>query len=119
MVFSLCSSAGVHGVFVRDFFGGGGAELSPSAGAGAFVAFVVLVVVGGGPEARRFLPLVGEGGTTKVGVTSATDASAELGGWIWSVCAVDEASKGSMAGFMLRLVIGAVELQRGHCSAHS
>jgi hypothetical protein len=122
MVFNLCSSAGDHGVFVLDFFAGGDDKLTPSVCVGVTVAFVValvaavvvvvVVVVVGGPEARRFLPLVGEGGTAKppVGLTSVMGASTDTGGWIWSACAADEASKGSRAGFMFRLVIGAVEL---------
>src|SRR5436190_484267 len=97
MVFSLCSSAGDQGVFVLDFFTGGGDMLSPSVCAGGPEAFVVLVFVGGGPEARRFLPLVGEGGTTKPldGGASMIEPSTGPGGWTWSVCATDEASKGS------------------------
>jgi hypothetical protein len=85
IVFSLCSSAGDHGVFVRDFFAEGGDKVGPSVGACGPVAFVVPVFVGGGPEARRFLPLVGEGGTAKPLDCGTPVSDASTGGWICSV----------------------------------
>jgi len=71
--FNLCSSAGVHGVFVRPFFAGGGPGIScagavvvageGSAPTGAAVdgAGAIGLGVTGWPDNRRFLELTAVG----------------------------------------------------------
>jgi hypothetical protein len=93
MVFNLCSSAGDHGVFVLDFFTGGGDELNPSAPDDVRAAFPgVPDEAIGGPEARRFLLFVGVAGTANPPVFGKASPAEEDSMFVGRFCSAEDGS---------------------------